>query len=375
MDPSAGRMRGMDDGGLAGHLRRRIAVEGPISVAAFMGDALGHPQHGYYITADRFGAAGDFVTAPEISQMFGELIGLWCAHTWSAMGAPDQVSLVELGPGRGTLMRDALRAAAMVPQFRDAARVHLVETSPVLRDRQRELLAPALGDRPPRWHDTLAGVPDGPLLVIANEFFDALPIRQFEKTAHGWTERMVDFDEEGGCFRFVLDRRPGPVEALIPAAIREAPPGSVFEACPAAMAVAHELGVRLAASGGAALIVDYGHPVSAAGETLQAVRRHAFVPVLEAPGTADLTAHVDFGMLADAAWSGGARTWGPITQGAFLAALGIRERAAQLRRRATPEQAADIDSAVHRLIDGSEMGTLFKVLALTDPRQEGAAGI
>ncbi|UEM22023.1 class I SAM-dependent methyltransferase [Skermanella mucosa] len=365
----------MDDGGLVGHLKRRIAVEGPISVATFMGDVLGHPRYGYYITADRFGAAGDFVTAPEISQMFGELIGLWCAHTWSAMGAPDRVNLVELGPGRGTLMRDALRAAAMVPKFRDAARVHLVETSPVLRERQRELLAPVLEDCPPRWHDALAGVPDGPLLVIANEFFDALPIRQFVKTAHGWTERMVDVDEAGGGFRFVLDRRPGPVEALIPADIRELPPGSVFEACPAALAVAHELGARLATSGGAALICDYGHPVSAAGETLQAVRRHAFVPVLESPGTADLTAHVDFGMLIEAARSGGASAWGPTTQGAFLTALGIRERAGQLRRRATPAQATDIDSAVHRLIDGTEMGTLFKVLALTDPRQEGAAGL
>ena len=211
-----------------------------------MGDALGHPKFGYYITADRFGAAGDFITAPEISQMFGELIGLWCAHTWTAMGSPDRVNLVELGPGRGTLMRDALRAAAMLPPFREALRVHMVETSPVLRARQGEMLAPALQQgREPVWHDSLATVPDGPLLVIANEFFDALPIRQFEKTAHGWTERLVDTDPESGNFRIVLDRRPGPVEALIPARVRISPVGSVFEVCPAATAIARELGAAL----------------------------------------------------------------------------------------------------------------------------------
>ncbi|EWY41139.1 ATP synthase subunit beta [Skermanella stibiiresistens SB22] len=359
---------------MTAHLRRRIAVEGPISVAAFMAEALGHPRHGYYITADRFGAAGDFVTAPEISQMFGELIGLWCAHTWTEIGAPDPVNLVELGPGRGTLMRDALRAAAMVSKFRDAAAVHLVETSPVLRERQRAMLEPVLKGNGPTWHDTLATVPDGPVLVIANEFFDALPIRQFQKTAHGWTERMVDVDDATGGFRFVLDRRPGPVEHAIPPSARTAAPGSVFETCPAATAIAHELGARLERSGGAALIIDYGHPRSAVGETLQAVRRHAFAPVLDAPGSADLTAHVDFEALANAARDAGARAWGPVTQGAFLAGLGIRERAALLRRRATPGQAIDIDSAVHRLIDDTGMGTLFKVLALTDPRRPAPAG-
>jgi NADH dehydrogenase [ubiquinone] 1 alpha subcomplex assembly factor 7 len=359
---------------LTEHLKRRIAVEGPVSVASFMGDALGHPKFGYYITADRFGAAGDFITAPEISQMFGELIGLWCAHTWAAMGSPERMNLVELGPGRGTLMRDALRATAMLPPFREALRVHMVETSPVLRARQGEMLASALQGGEPVWHDSLATVPDGPLLVIANEFFDALPIRQFEKTPHGWTERLVDTDPESGKFRFVLDRRPGPVEALIPARVRISPVGSVFEICPVATAIARELGARLAASGGAAVIIDYGHPRSAAGETLQAVRRHAFVPVLDDPGSADLTAHIDFEMLGDAARAGGASAWGPVTQGGFLTALGIHERAAMLRQRATPEQAADIDSAVRRLIGETEMGTLFKVLAITGPGQDTPAG-
>lgn len=364
----------LPDSPLAEYLKRRIAVEGPLSVASFMGEALGHPKFGYYITADRFGAAGDFITAPEISQMFGELIGLWCAHAWTAMGSPDRVNLVELGPGRGTLMRDALRAAAMLPPFREALRVHLVETSPFLRRRQGDALAPALQGGEPVWHDSFATVPHGPLLVIANEFFDALPIRQFVKTLHGWTERLVDVDPDGGGFRIVLDRRLGPVEALIPARVRISPVGSVFEICPAATAIARELGGRLAASGGAAVIVDYGHPRSAAGETLQAVRRHAFVPVLDNPGEADLTAHVDFEMLADAAKAGGAGAWGPASQGEFLMSLGIRERAAMLRRRATPEQTADIDRAVQRLIGETEMGTLFKVLALTGPGQDVPVG-
>jgi NADH dehydrogenase [ubiquinone] 1 alpha subcomplex assembly factor 7 len=217
-------------------------------------------------------------------------------------------------------------------------------------------------------------VPDGPLLVIANEFFDALPIRQFEKTPHGWTERLVDIDPDGGGFRIVLDRRPGPVEALIPARVRISPVGSVFEICPAATAIARELGGRLAGSGGAALIVDYGHPRTAAGETLQAVRRHAFVTVLDDPGEADLTAHVDFEMLADAAKAGGASAWGLASQGEFLMSLGIQERAAMLRQRATPEQTTDIDRAVQRLIGETEMGTLFKVLALTGPGQDAPAG-
>jgi NADH dehydrogenase [ubiquinone] 1 alpha subcomplex assembly factor 7 len=271
-------------------------------------------------------------------------------------------------------MRDALRAAAMLPPFREALRVHLVETSPVLRRRQGEALAPALQGGEPVWHDSFATVPDGLLLVIANEFFDALPIRQFVKTPHGWTERLVDVDPDGGGFRMVLDRRPGPVEALIPARVRISPVGSVFEICPAATAIARELGGRLAASGGAAVIVDYGHPRTAAGETLQAVRRHAFVPVLDDPGEADLTAHVDFEMLADAAKAGGASAWGPASQGEFLMSLGIQERAAMLRQRATPEQTTDIDRAVQRLIGETEMGTLFKVLALTGPGQDAPAG-
>jgi NADH dehydrogenase [ubiquinone] 1 alpha subcomplex assembly factor 7 len=353
-----------EDTGLIDHLKRRIAVEGSLSVGAFMAEALGHPQWGYYMSGEPFGADGDFVTAPEISQMFGELIGLWCAQIWTDMGRPDPVLLVELGPGRGTLMRDALRAARVVPDFRSALRVHLVETSPALRRRQAE----ALADAGPIWHDRIDTLPNEPILVIANEFFDALPIRQYQKTAHGWTERKIDIDPDSGGLRFVLDPRRDPVAPTIPDAVRDAPEGGIFELCPAAQAIAHDLGARLAAHGGAALVVDYGHARSAAGETLQSLRQHRFVPVLDDPGKADLTAHVDFEALADAARAGGAAVHGPVEQGAFLVGLGIRERAAMLKRNATADQAADIVASLERLIGTDAMGTLFKVQALTDPR-------
>lgn len=355
--------------GLAHHLERRIAVEGPLTVAAFMGDVLGHPRLGYYATRDPFGAGGDFITAPEISQMFGELIGLWCAHTWSQMGAPPRVNLVELGPGRGTLMKDALRAAEMVPAFRAALSVHLIETSPTLRGRQGEALSAAN----PVWHDTLAELPEGPLLLIANEFFDALPIRQFQRTDQGWHERLVDVAPEGDGFRFVLDRAAAP-GGLIPAAFADAEVGGVVEICPAAMALAREIGERIQRDDGAALVIDYGHAEHAVGDTLQAIRRHRYAPVLEAPGEADITAHVDFAALVEAATAAGARSFGPVPQGAFLSALGIRERAQTLRRYATPDQASDIDAAVERLIASEQMGMLFKVLGLTDPRQDPPVG-
>lgn len=354
---------------LARVLARRIALEGPLTVGAFMAEALGHPRHGYYIKQDPFGAAGDFVTAPEVSQMFGELIGLWCADAWQRLGMPAEIHLIELGPGRGTLMADALRAAAVLPPFRAAVRVHLVETSPTLRERQRATLAPLAR---PTWHDRLDDVPAGPVLVIANEFFDALPIRQLQRTVHGWSERLVDLDpdssDEDPRFRFVLELGRSPARTLVPESLREAPVGSVVELSPASQAVARLLGARLAAHGGAALVVDYGYaggPV--VGDTLQALRRHAFAPVLEAPGDADLTAHVDFASLAAAAREGGAEAYGPITQGELLVRLGIVQRALILRRTATPKQAADIDAALERLTGTDAMGTLFKALAFASP--------
>ncbi|MBI1207645.1 MAG: class I SAM-dependent methyltransferase [Azospirillum sp.] len=324
-----------------------------------MAEALLHPRHGYYTTGDPFGAAGDFVTAPEISQMFGELVGLWCADTWDRLGRPDPVHLVELGPGRGTLMQDALRAVRVAPAFRAALRLHLVEASPALRARQAEVLAGAA----PTWHDGLDRLPDGPLLIVANEFFDALPIRQFVRTPKGWNERLVDADPAGDGLRFVVASRPGPSSILVPAGLAPAPPGSIAELCPAGLSVAAALAERLGRWGGAVLVIDYGYAGPGIGDTLQAVSRHAFADVLDRPGAADLTAHVDFAALASAAGAAEVAVHGPIGQGAFLCALGIEARAAQLRRTATAAQAEAIDAACARLIGDAEMGTLFKVMA------------
>ena len=346
-------------------LARRIAAGGPIGVADYMATALGHPRYGYYRSRDPLGARGDFVTAPEISQMFGELLGLWCAATWQALGRPAPVLLVELGPGRGTLIADGLRAVARtVPAFSAALTLHLVETSPVLRARQRRTLA-AVWPRPgPAWHHGLETVPSGPLLVIANEFFDALPVDQYLRTADGWCERRVGLDPASGRLRF----EPGPVTVPdLPAALSRAVAGDIVEVCPEAAKVAAAIGERVVRDGGAALIVDYGHPRSAPGDTLQAVRGHAFADVLERPGEVDLTHHVDFEALAAAATAAGARTLGPIPQGAFLRRLGIEQRAAALRATATPEQAADVAAALRRLVDPRAMGALFKVLAITHP--------
>lgn len=343
--------------GLLEHLKRRIAEEGPLTVADYMAEALGNPRHGYYVGRDPFGRAGDFITAPEVSQMFGEMIGLWMALVWRAMGAPAPVHLVELGPGRGTLMADLLRAAGSAPGFRAALQVHLVETSPALRAMQRE----ALGGQPALWHDGLDQVPAGPTLVVANEFFDALPIRQFQRVGETWRERRIGLGPEGGL-RFVLNEAPAR-----PSFLGEAPEGAIAEVCPDALGLARALGERLARFGGAALVIDYGHVRSGLGDTLQAVKGHAHHEVLEDPGEADVTAHVDFQALGEAAAKGGAAVYGPIPQGEFLPRLGLGARAAMLLDRATPEQAKDIHAAYRRLTDPDEMGSLFKVLCLAAP--------
>ena len=362
---------------LSRHLARRILLDGPMTVAAFMAEALGHPRLGYYMRQDPFGAGGDFTTAPEISQMFGELVGLWCVDTWARLGGPSPFHLVDLGPGRGTLMQDMLRAAAVVPAFAEAATVHLVETSPSLRARQQATLGTL--PRAPLWHDRLEDVPEGPMLVVANEFFDALPIRQVQKTPHGWFERLVglepDSSEDAPRFRFVLEAFGSSGARLVPQRLRSAPDGSIVEISPASQAVTRLIGERIAAHPGAALIIDYGYAQGpAVGDTLQALRRHAYAPVLEAPGEADLTAHVDFASLATAAREGGAWSFGPVDQGEWLTRLGIQPRAQALKRGATPKQAADIDSALARLIGAEQMGTLFKVLALASPGLGAPAG-
>jgi NADH dehydrogenase [ubiquinone] 1 alpha subcomplex assembly factor 7 len=357
-------------GALAEHLRALIAAAGPITVARFMAEALGHPEHGYYATRDPLGRAGDFTTAPEISQVFGELIAAWCAVVWARMdagaGAPSPVRLVELGPGRGTLIADILRTLAKVaPDLDRAAELHLVETSPVLRAAQ----ARALGDRP-HWHDALETVPDGPLILVANEFFDALPIHQLVHTGGHWRERLVGADPATGALRFEVAPGPSPLAAALPAGLPMPREGEIVELRPAGDAVMAELARRIARHGGAALIVDYGHAASAYGDTLQAVRGHDYAPVLADPGEADLTAHVDFAALARAARAESAAVYGPVAQGAFLAALGIAARAEALARVAAgPEQRAAVASGVARLVVPEAMGTLFKALAVLHASQ------
>ena len=347
---------------LGAEIRALILDGGPLGVDRYMALCLGHPTLGYYLTRDPLGAAGDFVTAPETSQMFGELIGAWAAAVWSAMGAPETLRLVELGPGRGTLLADALRVMRRVPGLIDAVDLHLVETSPALRDAQRGTLAGC--GRPLSWHASVEDVPAAPAIVIANEFFDALPVRHYVRTAGGWRERLVGL--AGDALAFGLAPEPEP-------AIRvAAPDGAVLEVGLVAQGLTRGLAARLVADGGAALVIDYGYVRPAFAETLQAVRRHGFVDPLAEPGEADLSAHVDFGGLGRAAVAAGAAVHGPVSQGAFLRALGLDARAAALKRRATPDQAAAIDTALDRMsgtgtAERPGMGALFKAMAITAP--------
>jgi NADH dehydrogenase [ubiquinone] 1 alpha subcomplex assembly factor 7 len=338
-------------------IRNEIALEGPMNVERFMRLALSDPRHGYYMTHDPLGAAADFITAPEISQMFGELVGLWSAGVWTAMGRPPQLRLIELGPGRGTLMQDALRAARIMPEFREAIDVHLVETSPVLRDAQRTALA--VSGISATWHEQIEEVPDGPAIILANEFFDALPVRHYVKTASGWCERLIGLDSNQ---QLVFGASPQPE----PSIKTNASEGAILEIGTAAYRTMLTVASRLIKQGGAALVIDYGHTQTGTGETLQAVKKHQFVDPLAAPGEADLTAHVDFAALGRAARAVGAEVHGPVPQGEFLLSLGITERAAALKRRAGAGGAAEIDSALWRLVgtEDSQMGNLFKVLCV-----------
>ena len=325
----------------AEELQREIVERGGISVEEYMGRCNAH----YYGARDPFGAEGDFTTAPEISQMFGELIGAWAADLWQRAGAPSPFQLVELGPGRGTLMRDLLRAAGAATGFRQAAEVVFVETSPALRQRQRQAVPQALHTA------DFADVPAGaPLILIANELFDALPVVQ---CVHDRSRRVV---AQGGKLRFE------------PAA------EGVRETCPEGAQLAGDIAARLAESGGGALIVDYGYAGGETGDTLQAVKAHEQVHPLAFPGEADLTAHVDFAALREAAETGGARVHGPVTQAAFLNALGIGLRAEMLMKRVAAEERGKIAAAVRRLTAPDQMGALFKAMALTAPGWPQPAG-
>lgn len=344
-------------GPLSEILARVIANTGPISLQYYMGEANSR----YYASRDPLGGAGDFVTAPEISQMFGELIGLWLADMWIRAGRQTPVSYVELGPGRGTLARDVLAAArqhGLEPQ------VHLVETSPALKALQIAAVPEA------QWHDDLSTVPHkGPILLVANEFLDALPIRQLVKTEEGWRERMVGLQD--GKLVPVAGRQP--FDTAVPADQREAEPGTILETCPAAAAVVYEVAGRLADQGGAALFIDYGHTAPRFGSTFQAVRAHRQVDPFATPGEADLTAHVDFATLARVAESRGVRYFGTVGQGDFLRALGIDLRAQTLGA-AAPDRAEQIAADRLRLVDPRQMGTLFKVMGLAAPNWPDAVG-
>jgi SAM-dependent MidA family methyltransferase len=350
---------------LEADIRQRIAAAGAMPVGEYMALCLTDPAHGYYTTRDPLGGAGDFVTAPEISQMFGEMIGLWMVAVWTLMGEPAKLRIIELGPGRGTMMNDALRASKVKPAFRDAAALHLVEISPVLQTQQQRTFEQL--PVPMTWHPSLIDVPPGPAIVVANEFFDALPVNQAVKTDLGWHERRVDIDANGKLAFTAAQPTIPHFDRLLPRAVREAPVGSIFEW--RSDTIALEIGRRIGRDGGAALVIDYGHAKSAVGETLQAVRQHAYADSLSVPGAIDLTAHVDFEALGKTLESMGVNSFGPITQSDFLRRLGIEARAAALKAKNRGAHAAEVDAALVRLIGQghADMGALFQAAAYAHP--------
>jgi len=348
--------------GLEHRLKRQIALEGPITVAAYMAACLHDPQDGYYAARPQLGADGDFITAPLISQMFGELIGLWAAEMWDRLGRPAQVRLVELGPGDGALMRDALRALRHVAGFSPAADLWLVEPSTPLR----ALQAAQLAGVEVRWADRLDQVPgSAPLLLIANEVLDCLPARQFVRTETGWAERRVGLDA-GGELTFGLAPTPSGFEP--PAFADAAPLGAILELSAAQTALAEQIGARVAADGGAALLIDYGRDAPGFGDTLQALARHTKVSPFATPGQADLTVHADFPAVAAAAIQAGAEATPIVSQADFLQALGIDQRAATLiasaEAKGRGDQAAVIARQHARLTEPAQMGALFKAMAI-----------
>jgi NADH dehydrogenase [ubiquinone] 1 alpha subcomplex assembly factor 7 len=345
---------------LAARLKQQIAREGPLSVAAYMQACLADPCSGYYPSRQPIGSAGDFITAPEVSQIFGELLGLWAVAVWQSMGEPGQAIVAELGPGRGTLMADALRAWRSVPKFLESVTVALVETSPTMRNVQQAALKGTLA--PIQWCESVEDVPEGPLIVLANEFVDALPVRQLVRQGGVWRERCVTI-APSGAFAFTAgevvqgDGLPDVTLGI------DAADGAMIETRPAVASLLSSLAAR--ASLLAALIVDYGHAETAMGDTLQAVHRHRFADPLAMQGETDLTAQVDFAEIKRCASALGLAVYGPMPQGEFLLKLGLGARRDRLLQQAQPDQPAAILSGAARLADPREMGLLFKVLALT----------
>ena len=344
---------------LSQQIDAQIRETGPMSIATYMGLALGHPRHGYYTMGRPLGSAGDFITAPEISQMFGELVGFFIVNLWQQMGEPKSFTLLELGPGRGTLMQDALRAASRADGFENALHLQLFEQNALLKGEQEK----RLGKYSPYWASDLDAFGEDPIFVVANEFFDALPIKQFVRTDDGWHERLVGLRD--GARAFGLS--PTPIsESAAPAEVRGAYAGEVLELSTAAIDAMQRLSRKVALQGGAILAIDYGYERTQTGETLQAVQSHAFADVLDAPGEADISAHVNFGVLADAARATGLAVAPLAHQGEWLLRLGIGERANALAR-ANPSEAGNIARAVERLTSPKQMGTLFKVLCAHSP--------
>ncbi len=346
-------------------IKQQIATSGPISVADYFSICLGHPKHGYYMTRDPFGVKGDFTTAPEISQMFGELIGLWLAQGWLDRGSPKTCHLIECGPGRGTFMGDILRAGKMAPGFIDSLSIHLVETSPALTTLQKETLRGSNVE----WHKDLTSLPEvdenQPNFIIANELFDALPIYQLVKTADGWRDKVIDLDENTDVFQWAYGKHASKLEGYLSQQVKEAAQeNDIAECSPLSLTFAELLGQRIDASNGLGLIIDYGYEKSATGDSLQAMKNHKYCDVLDHCGEADLTAHVDFQSLAAKFMLANCIAAPLLTQGVFLERLGIGGRAAQLCQNATEKQKQDIQTALKRLTHRDEMGILFKVLAI-----------
>jgi NADH dehydrogenase [ubiquinone] 1 alpha subcomplex assembly factor 7 len=349
-------------------------ADGHMDLAEYMGLCLGHPEYGYYMTRDPFGKGGDFTTAPEISQMFGEMIGAWLADTWMNMGEPERVILLECGAGRGTLMVDALRATKQIAGFHEAVQLHLLEISPVLRAAQKR----ALKGYDATWHSDIESLPtDSPLLILGNEFLDALPVRQLVFTDTGWQEKVIKININD-TLRLYKIEADNTVKALIPSMLIPPKIGGHLEVSLEQDDFIAEISKIVLKQGGNAFFVDYGFTHNVAGDTLQAVKNHSYCDVLDSPGEVDLTAHVNFARLSQQLMEKNLTVHGPVSQGEFLKGLGIEVRAQSLSRVATDKQRIEIDSALKRLTgdktkDG-EMGALFKVIAFSSDPALNLAG-
>ena len=347
------------------YLKLRIESEGSITLADYMAESLGHSEFGYYNNTVPLGKSGDFITSPEVSQMFGELIGLWSAVCWQQLGTPNKFNFIELGPGRGTLLMDAIRAAKVAPGYLDSIELHLVETSPILAKLQKESLSTLKNSC--LWYKKFEQVPDGPFFLIGNEFIDTLPIRQYIGAGGEWYEQLVGLNKFSTALCRITSPTPSDGEIIVPLGLSGWDDGIIWEICHEAQKIISSISSALLERGGVAIFIDYGYVKQTGGDTFQAVRNHEYSDPLEAPGLTDLTAHVDFEAIKQVAEKKGVRVSGPVTQGAFLRGIGIEKRAEKLMNVATPRQKRDIETGVKRLIDDNEMGRLFKVMALSYP--------